>query len=214
MKFVDNSESHALKSYLAGNWSAQEIDTVIIPMLSRFNSSQIVSKVNINQIILSVAQYILLSSPFYALSEMRRGMLSANHELWEACDQSVVIKLYNALSPTPERVWSMVLEPTFKNALEARVFDYFRRFIFSQCDRSLCSLHHFITGKPQCGLQSITVQFHTPSSEFQRRPTSSTCSMTLDLPTTYDSFTSFSSEFSYVLNNSRLWLFDWRAGAS
>ena len=167
----------------------------------------LIHQVNIKQIILSVARYKLLSSPFYALSEMRRGMLSANGELWEPCNESVVIKLYNTLSPTPERVWSMVLGPTFKNALEARVFDYFRRFVFSQCDGRLCSLLHFITGKPQCGLQSITVQF-PPSSEFQRRPTSSTCSMTLDLPTTYDSFTSFSSEFSYILNNSPLWLFD------
>ena len=87
MKFVDDSESHALKSCLAGNWSAQEIDTVIIPMLSRFNSPQIVSKVHIKHIILSVAPYTLLSSPLYALSEMRRGMLSANRELWEAYDQ-------------------------------------------------------------------------------------------------------------------------------
>ena len=69
------------------------------------------------------------------------------------------------------RVWSMVVEPTFKNAMEARAFDYFRRFVLSQCDKRLCTLLHFITGKPQCGLQSITVQFHVPCMLSGRKAT-------------------------------------------
>ena len=104
-------------------------------MLSQFNSSTVPSETNIKDVIISVAHYTLLSQPYYALHEIRRGMIYSHPQLWETSNPTVAVNLYNALSPSTERVWSMVIEPTFKNATEARVFDrvfdYFRRFILS-----------------------------------------------------------------------------------
>ena len=70
--------------------------------------------------------------------------------------------------------------------------------------------HGFVlTGfSPQCSLQAINIHFCVPPSEFERRPTASTCSMTLCLPTTYQSFSVFVREFTEVLENSHMWSFD------
>ena len=81
-------------------------------------------------------------------------MLFAHRVLWETCDISIVVSLYDALSPTPKRVWSMVVEPLFKNSAESRMFEFLRRFILLQCTKRLSTLLLFIMGKPQCGMQS------------------------------------------------------------
>lgn len=96
----------------------------------------------------------------------------------------------------------MIVEPLFKNVAESRVFDFLRRFLLSCSEQHLCNFLLFVTGKPQCGLQSIQVNFHVPESDFRRRPTSCTRSMTVSLPATYGSFNSFEKEFTEVLNNS------------
>ena len=106
---------------------------------------------------------------------------------------------------TSERVWAMIVEPLFKNVAESRVLDFLRRFLLSCSKQHLCN---FVTGKPQCGLQSLQVNFHVPESDFRRRPTSSTCSMPVSLPATYDSFNSFEKEFTEVPNNSHMWSYD------
>ena len=49
----------------------------------------------------------------------------------------------------------------------------------------LCNFLLFVTGKPQCDLQSIQENFHVPESDFRRRLTSSTCSMTVSVPAIY-----------------------------
>ena len=206
--YIDSTESNALKSILSGNCSSHVLNEVIIPMLSRFNTTLIPTITNVKSLIESVARFTLISQPYYALMEMRRGMLSSHRCIWESCDKSLAVGLYNALSPTSERVWGMIVEPLFKNVAESRVFDFLRRFLLSCSKQHLCNFLLFVTGKPQCGLQSIQVNFHVPESDFRRRPTSSTCSMTVSLPATYDSFNSFEKEFTEVLNNSHMWSYD------
>ena len=133
-------------------------------------------------------------------------MLASHPSLWQSCDPLIASSLYSALLPDATQVW--VVEPSFTNSAEARVFDFFRRLIFTLSVDLLCKLLQFITGKPQCSLQAINIHFCVPPSEFERRPTASTCSMTLCLPTTYQSFSVFVREFTEVLENSHMWSFD------
>ena len=76
-----------------------------------------------------------------------------------------------------------------------------------ECD-DLAKLMRFITGNPQCGLQSISVTFNSESNVLMRRPTSSTCGMVLHLPVSYVSFSTFTDEFKHILDNSDMWQFD------
>lgn len=102
----------------------------------------------------------------------------------------------------------MFVEPDFRNTLEQTVFDYLRRFVFSLGCDDLAKLMRFITGNPQCGLQSISVTFHSESNVLMRRPTSTTCGMVLHLSVSYLSFAVFSDEFKHILDNSDMWQFD------
>ena len=120
----------------------------------------------------------------------------------------VANSLFSALMPNATKVWAMVKVPEFNGPVEARVFDYFRRFIFSLSVEMLCRLLQFVTGKPQWSLNIINVTFCIPASDFERRPTASTCGSTVCIPTTYESFSSFSNEFTQILQNSHMWTFD------
>ena len=117
---------------------------------------------------------------------------------------TVASSLFTALMPNPTQVWGVVIEPEFSSPVEARVFDYFRCFIYTLPVEMSCKLLRFMTGKPQCSVNSIKVTFCLPVSDFERRPIASTCGSTLCLPTSYESFSSFSKEFNQILQNSHV----------
>lgn len=48
-------------------------------------------------------------------------------------------------------VWSMVDQPFFNIRSEARVFDYFRRFVFLLPRDGLAKLFRFVIGSSHCG---------------------------------------------------------------
>lgn len=77
--YIDSTESNdALKSILSGNCSSHILNEVIIPMLFRFNTTLIPIITNVKSLIESVVWFTLISQPYYALTEMRRGMLSSH----------------------------------------------------------------------------------------------------------------------------------------
>ena len=58
-------------------------------------------------------------------------------------------------------IWDTIVEPIFTNPFEARVFDYFCRFIFTISVHLLCKLLQFVTGKPNvaCSLLKLVFVF-------------------------------------------------------
>lgn len=136
--------------------------------------------------------------------------MAAHPELWKKCSKMVLIQAYGMLVPTLQCVLEMIKEPEFKNSQEQSVFDYLRRFIILLKKGDLCKLLRFITGKPHCPLQQVTITYHSDSHECTRRPVSHTCSAVLSLPTSYatTTFSTFNKEFQNILDNSALWAFD------
>ena len=206
--FLDLNEAKALQTCLSEKRILEEEQDNIISLFARFNSTAVPTSTNLEQLTKNVAKYALLCQPYFALDKMRSGMLASHPSLWTQCNPVVASSLFIALMPSAIQVWEMVIEPEFNSSIEARVFDYFRRFIHSISMELLCKLLQYITGKPQCSINSIKVTFCLPASEFERRPTASTCASTVCLPTNYESFSSFSKEFSEILRNSHMWSFD------
>ncbi len=195
--YIDATESEAVRKYLATSQdNAYLLKEVIIPMLSQFNCCTNPSPSNCKQVIINTAHCALLCLPFFAISEMKRGMLLSFPQLWGKCDASVVTDFCNDLLPTTQKVWAMLCEPEFKCPSEARVFDFFRRFVFSLNPECLAKLLRFITGSPQCSEQYIEVNFCFAETQFSRRPTTSTCGMVIHLPYNYNSYAAFSQEHS------------------
>lgn len=158
----------------------------VLAIFSCLHSTATPTSDNLEQLTRSIAKFTLVNQPYFVLEKIRSGMLTSHSALWQACSPDVAKSLYRALLPSAAQVWEMVIEPEFSSPVEERVFDFFRRFVISLSVEMLGSLLQFITGKPQCSINDIKVTFCVSATNFERRPTASTCSMTLCLPTEYE----------------------------
>lgn len=91
---------------------------------------------------------------------------------------------------------------------EDDVIDFLRRSIDSFDEKMLGSFLTFVTEYCVCSSKKICVHFNIVHS-VARRPTLNTCGSILHLPTTYESYTAFESEFNTLLSAQELWSFDW-----
>lgn len=120
MEYIDTSEAEAVQVCLNSTNTTQEFDNVVVPMLSRFNCRQVPSVEKLKDTLLKVASYTLLSQPFYATSEIRRGVLAAHPQLWKRCSVEVILQAFAVLTPTPQRVVDM-LSTDIKNSSQETV---------------------------------------------------------------------------------------------
>ena len=203
--FVDPFEADTLRECMSGS---RINDSTVVPLLSRFNCNKIPTSNNVKSIIPEVARFALLVRPFFALSEIRRGMVDAHPSFWQKCkNPNLTQSLFELLIPTPEKVLSMIPEPECTTMGQQTVFDYLRRYIRSLSSEELGKLLRFITGYSVCGPIAIGIQFNNVQG-FERRPTANTCSPSLTLPVAYSSYCDFVCEFNRILMNSHLWFFD------
>ena len=206
--YIDDFERSALEK-TGESLTSDLIARVITPMLSRFYVSAVATRENLSKLVTQAARYALIAKPFYALSEMRRGMLSSHPTLWNRCTGNTLLvdAMYEMLHPTTTRVWEMIAEPDFKNQSEEAVYDFLRRFVYSLVPQVLVRFLSFITGFSVCSNKKIKVLFNSMEG-FERRPRANTCTMTLHLPISYESYTTSSDEFTSVINNRNMWFFD------
>lgn len=206
-EFIDEFEAKAARKCIEGE-AEGELETVVIPMLSRFQIFSKPTSVNLADLIVKAARYAFITKPFYALTQIRRGLLKAHPLLWRRCTTpALVVRLYDMLRPTVPLVWAMIEEPSLSTPAKDVTFDYLRRFIHSLSAEMLKKFLRFVTGMSVCSNKKITVQFNLLEG-FQQRPTSHTCSQSLHLPVTYTGYTAFQDHFMSILNNSTMWYFD------
>ena len=129
LEFVADFEADAVKKCLDGDQSV--INDTIVPMLSRFNSRTRPTCQNIRHIILNTAKYALVHQPYFVLQEMRRGMLDSHPRLWKSFKSELAHNLLNSLQPTPQRVWNMICETSFRNKQEEKPLIFFDVSFFS-----------------------------------------------------------------------------------
>ena len=206
--FVDSFEADALQRCASAGCDDGTFQQVIIPLLSRYHYNSIPIQSEVKGIMPNLARFALLEKPYYALSEIRRGMHEAHPSFWVKCNKpSLVTSLYDILTPTTERVLAMVAEPDFQTISQERVFDYLRRFIRSLSSDDLGKFLRFTTGYSVCGPVYLSIEFNSVQG-FQRRPTANTCTPSLTLSVVYSSYNDFSFEFRSLLNSSNFWFFD------
>lgn len=207
--FIDPFEREAVEKCLAGGEETHQLfHDIILPMVGRFHCRKVPSQETLKEVLVSLARYSLVCLPHYGLAEMRKGMEATHGDLWRRIAGALPMEIFEMLTPTTEKVLAMVIEPNFSSQAEQETYDYLRRFIYQLSPDRLGKFLQFATGTPQCALQKITVAFNSTKESLARRPVASTCSMMLNLPTSYHSFTSFLTEFQGVLDNSHMWSFD------
>lgn len=208
MNYIDDFEKVALLKFINKESIDEDDQDVITCLLSRFSCFMLPTRENIEQVVISTARSELLCRPLHALKCIQRGMIDAHPLLWEELSEADIDCIYRDLVPTPIRVWKTICAPDVLTRQQDITLDYLRRFILSLDRKKLSLFLRFATGSSLMTSVSINVTFNSTPPGYTRSPGANTCSSTLILPTSYQSFMEFKSEFVGILNNSDMWYMD------
>ena len=207
LNYIDGFEKECACRMMKGQMEDDDFYK-ILGMLSRFKCFVVPSSDNIRQHMIECAHSELIYRPTHALSSIARGMREAHPGLRDHVDPDCIADLYQCLIPTCMKVWNLIKPPGTMNMQQDGTLDYLRRFVFSLMKDELALMMRFVTGSESITGTGITVTFCGTEEGLARHPSSHTCTGTLQLPTTYKSYSDFRREFLNVLKNNELWFMD------
>ena len=187
-----------------------DIQSSLLPLLSHFGCREVPRPSNLKSIVADVSQYEFIVKPAAAITAIRSGVPELHSEFLAQMSINDLHSIYSALAVSQARVLAMIEEPEFVNCNEERVWGYLTQFVGSMTQDELQAFVRFVTGASVCLSQHIRLIFNTLDG-FARRPTSHTCSSTLELPVSYKTFPEFVVEFRAILsdsNSSYTWIMD------
>ena len=171
-------------------------DEELLDLLERFGCRKFPTKENIMSLILEVAHKEIIQKPQYVADcwdgVFKEALTKGNLSTLEG-----VCSVYQSLEPTTKKVLGMLHAAPKTNA-ERSALDYFKRFIRRLGIHQLKCLLMFVTGADVICVTKLDINF-TKLEGLARRPVAHVCGCVLELPSTYDSYTEFRSEFTNVL---------------
>lgn len=174
----------------------EDKDKELVELLDRFGCRQFPTKENIKSLVLEVAHKEIIQQAQY-VADCWDGVFRGSQTEGKLSTVEGVCSIYQSLEPTTKKVLSMVHAAPNTNA-ERSSLDYFKRFIRGLEMPQLKSLLMFITGADVICVHRIDVTF-TRLEGLARRPVAHTCGCVVELPSTYDSYAEFRSEFTNIL---------------
>ena len=169
----------------------------LIDVLARFGCKEISTNETIRTVLTRISHYELLSKPLSAVTLMNSGIPSVHKAWWQRKSVDELHQLYMALTATPAKVLQVIYAET-SNLSEERMMNYLTQFIGGMKQEMVRRVLRFTTGSSVCLSRSINIVFNK-SIGFSRHPVGHTCSCTLELPTTYNSYPEFTYEFQQLL---------------
>ena len=176
-------------------------------LLSRFNIREIPSPRNFKETLISVAYYEFIAKPASALAIIHSGIPSQHKAFWDSLSITFLQSVYQAQCVSTMMVLKMFENAEGYNETEERVLNYLRQFIGNMSHEELHVFLRFVTGGAACSSNQVGVTFNSLAG-LPRRPIAHTCSPSLELSTTYISYTEFASEFKAYLFNQYSWIMD------
>lgn len=114
--------------------------------------------------------------------------------------------MYLEKKPTPKKIIKL-LDANPQNEQERKALDHLKRYIRSLDGQAISQFFSFLTGSNVITCESILVTFSMLEG-VGRRPIIRTCGPILDLPSTYQSYSELSEEFSSLVNEKGAWSFN------
>ena len=149
--------------------------------------------------VITMARSQFVYKPMSTLMWMKNGIAGEKiTTLQGLLPVNKIKKLYQALIPSRQKVLAKITYPEDLKPEESRVLSYLRNYIGTLDENLLDKFCRFVTGSPSAPQMPIHVGFNSTTG-VRRFPSSSTCSSTLHLSTSYLSFTEFKKEFNVVL---------------
>ena len=203
--FVSTYESSICReALLAKAPFTPELAESLINILSAMGCRELPTSSNIQQLLLQVARYELVSKPLGSLLSLYRGVPRQYRAFFSQFSVLDLYQLYKAMNATPASVLTMISEPVETTSNQARVLGYLKTFIGNLNNEDLRNFLRFTTGSSVVLNKKISVTFNSLSG-IARRPISHTCNCTLELPGTYLTYPEFAKEFLLVLQSEVAW---------
>ena len=202
LDYVSEVDRFTINQALAvtGSTFPDSLKERLIEILSAFNCRQVPTPETLRQTLLQVSKYVFQSKPMLAICEINSGIPEVHKPFWSPKITDDVCALYRCMSVTPSKLLALLQEPIFSNKAEATVFGYLQQFIGNMSVEQARSFIRFVSGSTSCMTNRLEVQFNTLSG-LSRRPIAHTCSSTLEIPSTYDSYPEFEKEFNLIISN-------------
>ena len=191
----DPSFTHDLKSRL-------------VSLVSMNNVRQIPTVSNLKRILLGVAKHHFFRRPAAAILELSSGIPEQHKKFWCNMGCGQLYSIYTALQASPRKLLKMIDSVVCMNTSQECVLSYLRQFIGNMRADEVRSFLRFVTGSAVCSTSTIQVTFNMLTG-LGRRPIAHTCSYTLEIPATYQSYSEFVGDFRAVLNDcDSVWIMD------
>lgn len=208
MDFLALHESKKIKEAVLQTSSfSNQMKSDLINILGRYGCTDTPTAVNIQQLVINIAQHQLISKSLGVLMLMRAAVPTIYHAFFKKFTVEQLFDLYKLLCASPDTVLENLEEPEISNSSEDKVYRYLVTFIGNSKPELLRSFLRFVTGSSVLLSNKIKVTFNSLDG-VARRPISHTCSGTLELPLSYFSYPDFEQEFSHVLTDEMTWLMD------
>ncbi len=179
----------------------------IVLLFSRFNVRELPTPEKFQDMLMNVAHYEFIAKPSSALSIINSGIPSQHIAFWESINLTYLLSVYQAQCVSSTMVLKMFDDAEGENETEERVIGYVRQFIGNMSSDELAIFLRFATGSAVCSSSQVGVIFNKTSG-ISRRPIAHTCSPSLELSTTYISYSEFVSEFKACIISEYSWTMD------
>ena len=189
MQYVSEDERKVIEKCLNGKL---EDDENVIEMLTTFHCTRTATESRILKTVTEMAHQELIQRPQY-LTECWRPTFAA----LTGSFPTVLISFFNQLIPTTSKVVSTI-DCQSTNDGERDALKILKRYIKRLDSRLLATFLHFVTGSDVTLFHSWEINF-TQLDECTRRSVAHTCTNTLELPSTYQSFPELREEFNQIL---------------
>ncbi|KAL5020069.1 hypothetical protein ScPMuIL_002961 [Solemya velum] len=169
----------------------------------RFEMGCVLTQDTFKSQVVNMARNELCIKPGSLCELMRRGIPDAHIEsFWSQVTLDELDILYTFLKPSASKVLSKIRASRVGRLYheEARVFSYLKDFVKSLETDRLELFLQFVTGHRTLPISPIVVEF-VDLSGVQRRPIAHTCGGVLELPSTYDNYGEFQTEFLNILSS-------------
>ncbi len=182
-----DSFTSSLKSDLLGN-------------LSRFNIREAPTPKNLHQMLINISKYEFLAKPVAALVIINSGVPEQHKRFWETLNVAKLLAIYHAQSVSTSMTLKMFENAEGMNETQGRILMYLRQYIGNMSNDELRTFLRFVTGAATCSSLQVSVLFNGTDG-LSRCPVAHTCSPSLELSTSYQTYKEFVDEFKACLNS-------------
>lgn len=201
--FLDDHE-RALVTSAINHYSSLTTGQVeeLADVFERFNYGAMPTEDTFKHHVTQLARHVTCIRPRTLLELMRSGIPQPHFEhFWSRFHINTLDVLFKVLRPTADRVIARLKVSDDHGDMsrrQNRVLKFLKDLLHEMSQPELETFLHFVTGKKSIPREKITIQFTTETGAM-RVPKAHTCSSMLELPETYENYSTFKSELKHIL---------------